>query len=49
MMLLLCYYLYRYFDKYEDIGEFCDLNVLDHLGGAMLLSNKLAFLGNKTL
>jgi nuclear pore complex protein Nup85 len=35
----------KYFDKYEDIGEFCDLNVLDHLGGAMLLSNKLAFLG----
>ena len=30
---------------YQNIGEFCDLDLLDHLGDAMLLSNSLTFLG----
>ncbi|KAL5473916.1 hypothetical protein EMCRGX_G028483 [Ephydatia muelleri] len=35
----------KYFDSYQSLGEFMDLDLLDHLGSAMLLSNKLAFLG----
>lgn len=43
-----CFVLFslkRYFDSYQSLGEFMDLDLLDHLGSAMLLSNKLAFLG----
>lgn len=34
----------RYFDSYEDVGKFGDLSLLDYLGDAVLLSNRLAFL-----
>uniref|UniRef100_A0A1X7TC90 Nuclear pore complex protein Nup85 n=1 Tax=Amphimedon queenslandica TaxID=400682 RepID=A0A1X7TC90_AMPQE len=34
----------KYFDFYESIGEFGDLSILDYLGDAVLLSNRLAFL-----
>lgn len=37
--------LFRYFASYQSLGEFMDLDLLDHLGSAMLLSEKLAFLG----
>ena len=34
----------RYFDSYQSLGEFMDLDLLDHLGDAMLLTEKLMFL-----
>ena len=36
---------HRYFEHYENLGEFQDLELLDHLGEAMLLSDRLTFLG----
>jgi nuclear pore complex protein Nup85 len=35
----------KYFVSYQSLGEFMDLDLLDHLGAAMLLSEKLTFLG----
>ncbi|CAI8026143.1 Nuclear pore complex protein Nup85 [Geodia barretti] len=35
----------RYFTSYQTLGEFMDLDLLDNLGAAMLISKKLTFLG----
>lgn len=32
-------------DEYKSAGDFMDLDLLDHLGDAMLLSESLMFLG----
>ena len=37
--------LCRYVDNYKVEGEFMDLDLLDHLGDAMLLNERLMFLG----
>lgn len=37
--------VFRYFASYQRLGEFMDLDLLDHLGSAMMLSDKLTFLG----
>lgn len=33
-------------ESFDSLGEFVDLDLLDHLGDAMLLNDKLLFLGN---
>lgn len=35
----------KYFASYQTLGEFMDLDLLDNLGAAMLVSDKLTFLG----
>lgn len=40
--------MYRYMDDYKSVGEFMDLDLLDHLGDAMLLNERLLFLGDYT-
>lgn len=37
---------HRYMESFDSLGEFMDLDLLDHLGDAMLLSDRLMFLGN---
>ena len=32
-------------ERFNSVGEFMDLDLLDHLGDAMLLNDKLLFLG----
>lgn len=32
-------------ESFDSLGEFMDLDLLDHLGQAMLLNDKLLFLG----
>ena len=32
-------------ESFDSLGEFMDLDLLDHLGDAMLLNDKLLFLG----
>lgn len=48
-LLCICFILlqcaHRYMDNYKIEGEFMDLDLLDHLGDAMLLNERLMFLG----
>jgi len=32
-------------ESFDSLGEFVDLDLLDHLDGAMLMNKKLMFLG----
>ena len=41
MILAFC----RYMESFDSLGEFVDLDLLDHLEGAMLMNKKLLFLG----
>ena len=42
---MLVHLFVRYMESFDSLGEFMDLDLLDHLGDAMLLSDKLMFLG----
>ncbi len=45
---MICHYIicvYRYMESFESLGEFMDIDLLDHLGDAMLMNDKLLFLG----
>ncbi len=35
----------RYMESFDSLGEFADLDLLDHLDGVMLMNKKLMFLG----
>ena len=35
----------RYFENYKNVGEFLDLDLLDHLGDTILMNERLMFLG----
>ena len=37
--------LFRYMESFDSLGEFVDLDLLDHLDGSMLMNKKLLFLG----
>ena len=37
--------MHRYMESFDSLGEFMDLDLLDHLGDAMLLNDRLLFLG----
>lgn len=46
--LFLHYFLlYRFLSEYCKSGGFSNLDLIDNLGSAMLLSDRLTFLGNK--
>ena len=42
-MMMKCFC--RYFENYKNVGEFLDLDLLDHLGDTILMNERLMFLG----
>lgn len=44
--LFVCMCLFRFLQDYSVRGTFSDLDLIDNLGPAMLLSDRLTFLGN---
>ena len=47
VFFLLFFPLYRFLSEYCKSGGFSNLDLIDNLGSAMLLSDRLTFLGNK--
>ncbi len=39
----------RYFENYKNVGEFLDLDLLDHLGDTILVNERLMFLGGSKI
>ena len=44
-MLMKLAYVHRFLMEYNESGDFSSLDILDHLGNSVTLSNNLAFLG----